>query len=798
MPKIPGVSMSCAASVGTAAYLVLAVMNLYRLMNPLYGIDLEVAFPPATTPYATPLWSHAEDSTRISKEGKIGIRVYLSREEQFTLDFLDDEQRAVFSDEVEEKTKAAPPSTVLLWESDSIERAFAPTVTKNGEEEAVTKSFILTTKQHYDESNGTCSLSEEMLAPHTGKGFTSASTNKGSVSDAIGSSSFILQAVDFASAQMKKVVNLVSGIADDTKEDQVMEPSNPDLAPVVVKVDETGPIWQSIMTNETVHLHVLLTRQTETASPSSLYATSATAMEKKQTLQILHRAHSLLMGEVPLVKHDEPLPKKPTRILIHDLTYLIQKYVLNNLSHEDVPPPWVVLTPLQVEAQLKAAEAAEVSLSSDHHLHEEQRKLLDHSNYRQAVEDKQEHVGYPYWKPEVAIKLVTDDATYPADLAAHTGLEVVPTSRNQQGRVQTYGYLPPLFVDEIGLTSDKYIPLNKTVTDVPLHITLESLSPQRYRLISHLSSSLESQRSMGFEQSDIDDVRRLISDTNVTLLAITILASVLHLLFELLTFKSEVEFWQQNEDLTGLSVRALFVDTACQLVILAFLVESESSLLMTVPAGIGILVAMWKCQRAARFRLVRGGLLGWTVEASRLKGKRAEAANKKKEADVAKGNGEKNATKDDNTAGVHDLDMLSLEMDRKAFGSLGKFLFPGVGAFALHSLVTEEHSGWYSWFITTASGSVYALGFVLMTPQLFMNYKLKSVAHLPWKVLCYKFLNTFIDDLFAFIIRMPTMARISCFRDDVVFIIYLVQRFIYPVDKSRPVEGASGSSGGGQ
>merc|ERR1712232_387105 len=76
----------------------------------------------------------------------------------------------------------------------------------------------------------------------------------------------------------------------------------------------------------------------------------------------------------------------------------------------------------------------------------------------------------------------------------------------------------------------------------------------------------------------------------------------------------------------------------------------------------------------------------------------------------------------------------------------------------------------------------YALGFVLMTPQLFLNYKLKSVAHLLWRVLVYKSLNTFIDDLFSFIIRMPTMARISCFRDDVVFIIYLGQRYLYPVE----------------
>jgi hypothetical protein len=72
-----------------------------------------------------------------------------------------------------------------------------------------------------------------------------------------------------------------------------------------------------------------------------------------------------------------------------------------------------------------------------------------------------------------------------------------------------------------------------------------------------------------------------------------------------------------------------------------------------------------------------------------------------------------------------------------------------------------------------------------MTPQLFINYKLKSVAHLPWRFLIYRAVNTFIDDVFAFIIKMPTLHRISCFRDDVVFFIYIYQRWIYPVDESR-------------
>lgn len=56
-------------------------------------------------------------------------------------------------------------------------------------------------------------------------------------------------------------------------------------------------------------------------------------------------------------------------------------------------------------------------------------------------------------------------------------------------------------------------------------------------------------------------------------------------------------------------------------------------------------------------------------------------------------------------------------------------------------------------------------GFIMMTPQLFINYKLKSVAHLPWRMLTYKALNTFIDDIFAFVIKMPTLYRIGCLRD---------------------------------
>uniref|UniRef100_A0A8C8DQK1 Lipid scramblase CLPTM1L n=1 Tax=Oryzias sinensis TaxID=183150 RepID=A0A8C8DQK1_9TELE len=116
---------------------------------------------------------------------------------------------------------------------------------------------------------------------------------------------------------------------------------------------------------------------------------------------------------------------------------------------------------------------------------------------------------------------------------------------------------------------------------------------------------------------------------------------------------------------------------------------------------------------------------------------------------------------------------------------LSYLLYPLCIGGAIYALIFLRYKSWYSWLINSLVNGVYAFGFLFMLPQLFVNYKLKSVAHLPWKAFMYKAFNTFIDDVFAFIITMPTSHRLACFRDDVVFLIYLYQRWLYPVDKTR-------------
>lgn len=56
----------------------------------------------------------------------------------------------------------------------------------------------------------------------------------------------------------------------------------------------------------------------------------------------------------------------------------------------------------------------------------------------------------------------------------------------------------------------------------------------------------------------------------------------------------------------------------------------------------------------------------------------------------------------------------------------------------------------------------------------------------------YKFLNTFIDDLFAFTIKMPTLHRLATLRDDLIFFVYLYQSWKYKVDYTRVNEFGQG------
>ena len=255
---------------------------------------------------------------------------------------------------------------------------------------------------------------------------------------------------------------------------------------------------------------------------------------------------------------------------------------------------------------------------------------------------------------------------------------------------------------------------------------------------------------------DMDLTKKMIAETNFYLLILTMVVSLAHTVCEMLAFKNEIHFWKDRDSMRGISVRTLFINLTMSVIIFLYLLDrnEETSYMIIVPAGLGIAIECWKITRACKISSKE------TFPYIKIEDKESY-----KESDTDK-------------------------YDKKAMKYLSYVMYPLLFCYVIYSLIYEEHKGWYSFVINTLVGAVYVFGFITMTPQLYINYKLKSVEHLPWRALIYRFLNTIIDDLFSFIISMPTMHRISCFRDDIIFIIYLYQRWIYRVDKTRDPYGS--------
>jgi len=118
-------------------------------------------------------------------------------------------------------------------------------------------------------------------------------------------------------------------------------------------------------------------------------------------------------------------------------------------------------------------------------------------------------------------------------------------------------------------------------------------------------------------------------------------------------------------------------------------------------------------------------------------------------------------------------------------------LYPLSASWGIYNLYYYSYKSWWSWLVSSLADFAYTFGFINMMPQIFINYKLKSVAHMPWRVLVYKFFNTFIDDVFAFFIMSDYMTkkhRFMTLRDDVIFFVFLYQMYAYRVDFSRADE----------
>lgn len=353
------------------------------------------------------------------------------------------------------------------------------------------------------------------------------------------------------------------------------------------------------------------------------------------------------------------------------------------------------------------------------------------------------------WRPYIPVVLVTTTSSLFLGQLPPTASSLFKVS------VAEKAFFPAMHVDDFWTLESSLQAMNASVESVRLELSFTPMSLYKWSLYRQFENVWKRQTDFGaIGKGEVDELKRMFIETNPILLITTMIVSLVHTILEALAFKNDISHWKNIKTMEGVSVRSMMWKIAMEAIIFLYLFDNDTSWMITIGNGVGVGIEIWKLTKAVKFenfgkrRLL--GFIPWFEVSDR------ESYSKE-----------------------------TKEYDEQAMKYLSYAVYPLVLGYALYSLHYEKHRSWYSWVISSLVGAVYAFGFIMMFPQIFINYKLKSVAHIPLKAMMYKTLNTVIDDLFSFIIKMPWLHRLACFRDDVVFLVILYQRWIYPVDKTR-------------
>lgn len=335
------------------------------------------------------------------------------------------------------------------------------------------------------------------------------------------------------------------------------------------------------------------------------------------------------------------------------------------------------------------------------------RNLLESKNETEEAElDVAEPASFAtYYHPNFTLSFIPNPGTiqfanlHPAVKSSYA-LDPADT-RDATGR--NGFYYPTLYHNTFWQMRKDMAEMNQTIPLNPLdmNIRLSTLSNWQFQLMASMDEGMkETARKVargestpgGGDGSEIEMVKEVLLDSNIYLLATTVVATILHMIFELLAFKSDVGHWRKKKDNVGVSVRSILSNVFMQSVIFLYLMDNNenTSWMILFGQGMGIAIEAWKVTKAVNVRVREPeptsrfhGLLPYVV-VFEDKHQLSETEEKTE------------------------------EYDRIAFKYMGIVAVPLLLAYAVYSLLYESHKSWYSFIIATLVGSVYAYGFLMM------------------------------------------------------------------------------------
>lgn len=269
-------------------------------------------------------------------------------------------------------------------------------------------------------------------------------------------------------------------------------------------------------------------------------------------------------------------------------------------------------------------------------------------------------------------------------------------------------YYPVLYLNTFWQLKSHMTELNSTIPmeRLPINVDVSTLSSWQFGIMASMDEGMkETARKAahgestpgGGDGSEMEMIKETLLDTNPWLLGTTAFVSVLHMIFELLAFKSDVGHWRKKKDNVGVSFRTILSNVVMQSIIFLYLMDNNenTSWMILFGQGMGIAIEAWKVTKTVNVR-VREPAAG--TYAHKLGLPYTVVLEDKHK--------------------LSETEEQTEEYDKIAFKYMGILAVPLLLAYATYSLIYETHKSWYSFIITTLVGSVYAYGFLMMVSKI--------------------------------------------------------------------------------
>ena len=168
-------------------------------------------------------------------------------------------------------------------------------------------------------------------------------------------------------------------------------------------------------------------------------------------------------------------------------------------------------------------------------------------------------------------------------------------------------YFPIVFPNDFWLLKENLYPINDTSTVLPLHVEYQAISNWKFNLFSTMTMSFDQVATQqGSGGGEMDEIKRMLTETSPWLLITTAIVTLLHTVFEFLAFSSDVSHWRKKDkDLVGVSLRTILTNCFVQLVILLYLHDSSEETSFMILLGQGMCVI---CRASAARELTGSGV----------------------------------------------------------------------------------------------------------------------------------------------------------------------------------------------